>query len=171
MPTAHLIHGYLGAGKTTLAKRLERDADAVRFTLDEWLTALHGEDEADIEPDVGTISTRLVAVMEPVWARCLTLGLDVVLDLGFWSRDLRDATRDRVEACGATAKVYDVRCADDVAWQRVEKRNSAPAGSLRMARNTFDVLRAKVDPLGPDEPHLTVDTTRFDTTRFDTTGH
>ncbi|GAA2756515.1 putative kinase [Actinopolymorpha rutila] len=69
MPTAHLIHGYIGAGKTTLAKRLERDADAVRFTLDEWLTALYGDDEADVEPDVGTISARLVTAMEPVWAR------------------------------------------------------------------------------------------------------
>ncbi|MFD2082616.1 hypothetical protein SAMN05421678_11165 [Actinopolymorpha cephalotaxi] len=159
MPTAHLIHGYLGAGKTTLAKRLERDAGAVRFTVDEWLTTLYGDDEAGIEPDVGTLSARLMTAMEPVWARCLTVGVDVVLDLGFWSRELRDLTRQRVEACGATAKLYDVRCADDVAWQRVEARNSDPAGSLRMVRNTFEVLKAKVDPLGPDEPHVVVDTT------------
>ncbi|GAA2756516.1 putative kinase [Actinopolymorpha rutila] len=82
-----------------------------------------------------------------------------MLDLGFWSRELRDATRERVAACGATVRLYDVRCADDVAWQRVEERNSDPSGSLRMVRNTFDVLKAKVDPLGPDEPHVVVDTT------------
>jgi predicted kinase len=32
MRTAHLIHGYLGAGKTTFAKTLEKEAIAIRFT-------------------------------------------------------------------------------------------------------------------------------------------
>jgi predicted kinase len=33
MPTAHLIHGYLGAGKTTFARQLERDIPAIRFRM------------------------------------------------------------------------------------------------------------------------------------------
>lgn len=36
-PTLHLIHGYLGAGKTTFARKLEIDTKALRFTLDEWI--------------------------------------------------------------------------------------------------------------------------------------
>ncbi|WP_084678562.1 AAA family ATPase [Actinopolymorpha alba] len=69
MPTAHLIHGYIGAGKTTFAKRIEQDAAAVRFSADEWLTTLYGDDEAEI--DVGAITDRLLIAMEPVWSRCL----------------------------------------------------------------------------------------------------
>jgi len=35
MSAAHLIHGYLGAGKTTFARQLERDIPAIRFSHDE----------------------------------------------------------------------------------------------------------------------------------------
>jgi adenylate kinase family enzyme len=37
MATAHLLNGYLGVGKTTLARRLEHELPAVRFTHDEWM--------------------------------------------------------------------------------------------------------------------------------------
>ena len=33
MPTVHLIHGHLGSGKTTLAKKLAEDFNGVRFNL------------------------------------------------------------------------------------------------------------------------------------------
>jgi predicted kinase len=42
--TAFLIHGYLGAGKTTLARRLEVEQAAIRFTHDEWMRSLYGDD-------------------------------------------------------------------------------------------------------------------------------
>jgi hypothetical protein len=35
MATAHLSHGFLGVGKTTLARRLEKDIPAIRFSHDE----------------------------------------------------------------------------------------------------------------------------------------
>lgn len=39
-PKAFLIHGFLGAGKTTFAKRLEEEEKALRFTHDEWMSQL-----------------------------------------------------------------------------------------------------------------------------------
>jgi predicted kinase len=44
MPTTHLIHGYVGAGKTTFARRLEQELPAIRFSHDEWMTRLYGDD-------------------------------------------------------------------------------------------------------------------------------
>jgi predicted kinase len=38
------VFGFLGSGKTTLAKRLELQHSAVRFTPDEWMARLFGED-------------------------------------------------------------------------------------------------------------------------------
>ena len=45
MSTAHLIHGYIGAGKTTLARTLERELPAIRFTPDEEVARRYGENE------------------------------------------------------------------------------------------------------------------------------
>jgi tRNA uridine 5-carbamoylmethylation protein Kti12 len=43
MATAHLIHGFLGAGKTTFARQLERELRAIRFSQDEWMANLNGD--------------------------------------------------------------------------------------------------------------------------------
>ncbi|MEM1270402.1 MAG: AAA family ATPase [Bacteroidota bacterium] len=39
-PTLVVLCGLPGAGKTTHARRLERELDAVRFGPDEWMEAL-----------------------------------------------------------------------------------------------------------------------------------
>ena len=43
----HLIHGFMGFGKTTLAKQLEISLPAVRFTHDEIMLARHGRTPDD----------------------------------------------------------------------------------------------------------------------------
>ena len=65
MATAHLIHGFLGVGKTTLARRLEQDIPAIRFSHDEWMTRLYGDD-----PPVehfAEFCRRVSKVLEEVW--------------------------------------------------------------------------------------------------------
>jgi predicted kinase len=99
MATAHLLFGFLGSGKTTLAKELEGRHRALRFTPDEWMARLFSED-----PDVAIFKEKEAAILdllEPMWMRCLHLGVDVVLDYGFWSRAERDHVRKLVESAGA----------------------------------------------------------------------
>lgn len=100
MPIAYLLFGYLGAGKTTLAKRLERDKRAVRFTPDDWMARLFGEDPpADIFQDR---AAAIQDLMQPLWRQCLIAGADVVLDHGFWrrhERDAHDASRKKLAPC------------------------------------------------------------------------
>jgi predicted kinase len=152
MPTAHLVFGFLGSGKTTLARKLERQHDAVRFTPDEWMARLFGED-----PPADRFQEKAAAIldaMQPLWTRCLSLGLDVVLDYGFWSRAERDAARATVDDLGATAVLWSVSCSDDEARRRIALRNQAAHRSLHIAPATFDLLKARLEPLGLDEPHL-----------------
>jgi predicted kinase len=151
MATAHLLHGYLGSGKTTLARRLERENNAVRFTPDEWMARLFGEDPpAEIFQE--KVSTVL-QLLEPLWIRCLALGVDVVLDYGFWRRSERDHTRQVAEGLGAKAVLYHLRCDDQEARSRVERRNGAGAG-LYIAPATFEVLRDRFEPLDADEDRV-----------------
>jgi predicted kinase len=137
MPAAHLIYGYLGAGKTTFARQLERDIPAIRFSHDEWMVRLYGDDPP-IE-QFAVFYWRIHEQVEEIWLRCLELGLDVVLDFGFWTRQERDATRAKIIALGAEARLYRLTCPEDEAWRRIEKRNANRQGSLLIVRNTFDV--------------------------------
>jgi predicted kinase len=148
------VFGFLGSGKTTLAKRLELQHSAVRFTPDEWMARLFGEDPpADT---FGDWAAALLDIMQPIWVRCLALGLDVVLDYGFWSRAERDRVRATVEDIGATHALWAVSCSDDEARRRIALRNEAAHRSLYIAPATFDLLKARFEPLDVDEPYTVV---------------
>jgi predicted kinase len=154
MPTAHLIHGYIGAGKTTLARRLEQELRAIRFSHDEWMTRLYGDDPpVDQFPE---FHQRVSKLIDTCWTRCIELGLDVVLDLGFWSRRQRDEIRSTAVALGAGTLLYRLECPEDEAWRRIEKRNLHLDGSLLIVRNTFDMLKGRFEPLEDDEDRIEV---------------
>jgi predicted kinase len=154
MATAHLIHGYLGAGKTTFAKRLEREISAVRFTHDEWMRALYGDDPP--EQQFADHARRVSDLMEDLWSRCLEVGVDVILDFGFWSRQERDRVRAAVTNKGADYRLYRLTCPDDAAWKRIQARNAALDSSLYIAPNTFSVLKARFEPLDEEEVRVEI---------------
>jgi len=154
MPAVHLIYGYLGAGKTTFARQLERNIPAIRFSHDEWMVRLYGDDPP-IE-QFAVFYWRIHEQVQEIWLRCLELGLDVVLDFGFWTRQERDATRAKIIALGAEARLYRLTCPEDEAWRRIEKRNANLQGSLLIVRNTFEVFKERFEPLDPDETRIEI---------------
>jgi predicted kinase len=149
-----MIYGYLGAGKTTFARKLEVELSAVRFSDDEWTTRLYGE---DLPTEVFPLYRQKVwSLLQGIWTRCLTLGLDVVLDLGFWARAERDSVRSLVAACGASHRLYELACSEAEAWRRVEARNNNLQGAFLITRNTFELLKTRFEPLGDDEERISV---------------
>ncbi len=156
MPTVHLIHGYIGAGKTTFSKRLAEEVNGVRFNPDEWMVRLYGED-----PPADQFAERLervFALLDEQWMRVARRGVDVVLDYGLWTRASRDAARQRAAAVGATCHLYALQCAESTARARCRLRNANLQGSLYIADPTFDSLKSRFEPLQADEPHLLIDT-------------
>ena len=155
MATAHLLFGYLGSGKTTFARHLEVEHRAVRFTPDEWMARLFGDD-----PPVETFPEKAEAILgllEPLWTRCLCLGIDVVLDYGFWARMERDQVRGIVGQLGASACLYRLHCSDEEARRRIEARNRSGDRSLYIAPETYDALRSRFEPLDHDEACVEAD--------------
>jgi len=41
-PIAYVICGFIGAGKTTFARKLEHETKAIRITKDEWIIKIFG---------------------------------------------------------------------------------------------------------------------------------
>jgi predicted kinase len=150
------VHGYLGAGKTTFAKRLAERTGATRYSPDELMVERHGND-----PPAARFAEYLDRIYDEInaaWPRALENGNDVVLDFGFWTRAWRDAARARATAVGAETKLYFVRCTEATARRRCHDRNRNPGGSLHIADETFDLLKTRFEPLGPDEPFELVET-------------
>lgn len=155
IPKVFLLHGFLGAGKTTLARRLEGQHRALRFTHDEWMVRLYGHDPHEAE--FGEYARRVSGLMEEMWVRSLDLGTSVILDSGFWSRAERDRVRDLVAARGGQPVLYRLHCPDEVAWARIERRNAHLSGDLFIARATFESLKARFEPLDPGEDRIEID--------------
>lgn len=152
-PKAFLLHGFLGVGKTRLARLLEEEHRAVRFTHDEWMRRLYGDDPlAERFPDY---AARVFGTMEAMWTRCLDLGTNVVLDFGFWSVAERAGARALVMAHGGEPLLYRLSCPDAVALERIARRNGQP-DSLTITPETYWTLRARFEPLGNDEARIDV---------------
>lgn len=153
MPTAHLICGYIGSGKTTFARELEDDRRAVRFTLDEWVVQHYGT-----YPPPEKLAQVVQEVTPMIWQDvqlAMSIGRDVVLDLGFWKRADRDAARKLLSFYDV--QMYLVLCDADTAWTRIAQRNAQNDGqSMMVSRALFEGLKAEVEPLGDDEDFVLV---------------
>jgi predicted kinase len=138
MTTLYLLCGLPGAGKTTLGRQLEQSENALRLSPDEWILPLLQDKTNEVERD------RLRGPLESIqWdfaKRALLLGVNIVLEFGFWTRVERDAFRAEAEALGAQVKLIYLAATTDELWARLEKRNaSLPAGSFPVRRADLEV--------------------------------
>lgn len=157
MATAHLIHGFVGTGKTTYATKLEYEIPALRFSIDDWIVALYGQNPP--EEDFSDIYYRTSRLIWDVAVRALALGQDVIMDFGFWSRASRDDARQRVLSTGAEVILYHVTCADDIMRARVLKRTAQmPAKALYIDSEAIESFYNQLEPLDADEHHQLIQT-------------
>jgi hypothetical protein len=146
MSTLHLICGLPGSGKTTLAKCLEHEQRALRLTPDEWMARIVGD---------GYAEEKRAVVEDMQWeiaARVLSLGVDVILEFGFWSRRERDEFRSRAAALGSDTKLHFLDVPRDELLRRLALRNAAlPEDTFRVDETQLDLWLNLFEPPTPDE--------------------
>jgi predicted kinase len=134
--TLYLMVGLPGSGKTAKAKEIEADCRAFRLTPDEWILALYGAELDRRRRD--TARAPVEALQWQVAKRALSLGCDVVLDWGFWSRAKRAMYRDEAEALGARVRTVFVDAAPEELWARISRRDESVAGTLQITRSDLE---------------------------------
>jgi predicted kinase len=99
-PTLFLTVGLPATGKTSAARRIETERNALRLTKDEWMKALYGP-ENPLSASL-VIEGRLI----DIGLRALELGTNVVIDYGLWTRDERSAPRQAAADRGARVEMH-----------------------------------------------------------------
>lgn len=122
MATLHLLCGLPCAGKTTLARHLAQEYSALRLTPDEWHTRLFGQDAEEEAHDAR--HNLIEALLWDIAARVLTLGVDVILDFGFWGQSEREDYRARAARLGASSEIHFLYVPDEVLLDRLATRNA-----------------------------------------------
>ena len=146
MARLYLVVGLPGAGKTTLARQLERDLPALRLTPDEVHLALWGDDLA--HPDHDTRHTDIEVALWPIALSALAAGADVVLDFGFWSRAERDDFRARARLAGHDCRVV---APPDPGPAARSARIAARLGGFSIQQADLDLWAALYEPPTSDE--------------------
>lgn len=141
MSTVFLLCGLPGSGKTTLARQIEREGRAIGLAPDEWIAALFGHDIQQREPETfhGPARYRTEALQRQLAGHLLALGVDVILENGFWGRSERDEYRAWARAHGARVALRYREVPREELWRRLERRNTALSpGTFRVERHELD---------------------------------
>jgi len=150
--TLFITCGVPGAGKTTLARTLEREHNALRLTPDEWLCELFPELRSGVDP------TTRAAIEALHWAtalRALEIGTNVVLDFGLWAREERDRFRSEAQAAGARVVLCFLEPSREELVRRLERRNAdQPAGTFLIAEQLLNDALERFERPTPDEVAL-----------------
>ena len=83
-PIVYLICGFIGAGKSTFAKKLEEKTGAVKITKDEWSISFIGND-----PTIDGYAQwdrKIIGLSRDVAFYLAGKGIDVIMDEGFWKK-------------------------------------------------------------------------------------
>lgn len=145
-----LIVGCTGAGKTTYARKLADELGAVRFSIDEWMTALFWADSPQPIQFAWTMErvNRCEAQIFAMVRQLAERGVPALLDLGFTKLAHRDKFRALAAETGLTAEVHFIDVPADLRWFRVNRRNTQRGETYAMEVNKqmFDFMEGLWEP-------------------------
>ena len=150
-PTAYIICGFIGAGKTTFARKLENETGAIRITKDEWIVKIFGN-KITSDNKFAEYDKNITELAKNIAFKILKSGGDVIIDEGFWVKSQRDDIKTKVSELGAIPILYYVECSIEKMRERVVTRSKIPPeDSFEISGEMFDSYVKYWEPPTEDE--------------------
>lgn len=146
---AILICGKICCGKTTYTQQLKQERGATVLSCDELMLALFPEQLGDRHEE---ISQKAQAYLFQRAADLLELGVPVILEWGFWTKEGRRGAEEFFRSRGFETEWHYIEVPGET-WKRLlEKRNQAASSDAyyvdpNLARKCEDLF----EPPEPDE--------------------
>ena len=154
-PVAYIIIGFIGSGKTTFARKLEKETGAVRFTKDEWVVRLFGNTPP--KDKFEEYDNRMAFLATDMALKCLKAGVSVIIDEGFWVKEHRDAIREKVRKAGAIPKLYYLEVPFEIMKARTLNRSkNPPVDSFNIDEVSFNKYWKQFKPPDKDEEFILI---------------
>jgi len=141
----YLMHGFIGSGKTTKAKQLETQLNAIRLTPDEWMASLFGSD-----PPVNEFPKLLNTLLnhfESIWIPAAKSGADVILDYGFWTLESRRKIESKLADENLPYSWINIATPICECRIRNQARQNIGNNELNIADATFEYFLSQFEPM------------------------
>jgi len=139
-----MMCGKICSGKSTYAEELRKELNAALLSVDEITLAIFGQ-------DIGEKHDEYVEKLERyLFNKALELtevGINVILDLGLWTKSERKAARDFFNRHGTENEIHYLDITDEEWQQRINKRNADIAAGKVSAYYVDEGLAEKVNLL------------------------
>ena len=158
MATLHFFAGKAGAGKTTRARLMGQQAQAVVICEDEWISRL--ADPIVSLDDYLRAAMRVRSILTPNVTDVLRLGVSVVFDFGGNTAHDRAWVKSVADAARAGHVLHYLRTDDSTCRIRVHLRNETrPEGVYfgPVSDRQLDEVNAHFVPPGTDEGLIVVE--------------
>lgn len=142
----HLITGPTGAGKSTFSERLAKDVQGVRFSIDEWMQALHNQDQpAEMSFDwFYERVQRNCSQMRRMADQLIRIGTPAIFDCGLTTAKERAIFADWADAKGYSLRLHFIDVPQEERWRRTQRRNEEQAETFQfqVTRFMFDFIES-----------------------------
>ena len=135
--------GKLCSGKSTYARKLQKERNAVLLSIDELMLALFPEGAGE-DHDIYVQRTKQYLLCLSL--QILQAGRDVILDWGLWTKAQRGRLRAFYAEYGIESEIHYLHVSDEEWQRRIRKRNSekdpsdyyVDEGLLKKFENLFE---------------------------------
>ena len=146
--------GRICCGKTTYAKKLREERNAVILSIDEITLTLLPEGAGEMHD---TYVLRAEQYLCSLSLQILRTGTDVILDWGLWTRAQRERLRAFYTEHGAEHEIHYLRISPEEWERRIRKRNARQKEEEPSAYFVDEGLLRKVESLFEEPSETEID--------------